>query len=65
MLTGSSAGALGALYWTNYLQSIVKKPSVVSTIADSGIFMNAKVHESGALKVQTEIVNLYKLSNVD
>lgn len=44
---------------------MVKKPSVVSTIADSGIFMNAKVHESGALKIQTEIINLYKLANVD
>jgi hypothetical protein len=44
VLTGGSAGALGALYWTNYLQSMVKKPSVVSTIADSGIFMNSKVH---------------------
>lgn len=53
VLTGGSAGALGALYWSNYLRSVVEKPSVVSTIADSGIFMNAKVHESGALKLQT------------
>lgn len=37
----------------------------MSTIADSGIFMNAKVHESGALKIQTEIINLFKISNVD
>ena len=44
---------------------MVLKPSVVSTIADSGIFMNAKGHESGALKIQTEMINLYKLSNVD
>jgi hypothetical protein len=44
VITGGSAGALGALLWTNYLQSMVKKPSIVSTIADSGIFLNAKVH---------------------
>lgn len=65
MVTGGSAGALGALYWTNYLQEMVKKPSAVSTIADSGIFMNAKVHESGAMKIQAQLRNLYKLSNVD
>lgn len=27
--------------------------------------MNAKVHESGALKLQIELVNLFKISNVD
>jgi len=44
MMTGGSAGALGSLYWTNYLRDMVNNPSIVSTIADSGIFMNAKTH---------------------
>jgi hypothetical protein len=44
---------------------MVKKPSIVSTIADSGIFINSKVHESGALKIQTEMINLYKVANAD
>jgi hypothetical protein len=44
---------------------MVKKPSVVSTIADSGIFINAKVHESGAMKIQNDIINLFKVSNAD
>jgi len=65
LLTGGSAGALGSLYWTNYLRDMVNNPMIVSTVADSGIFLNTKTHESGTLKIESQMVNLYKLSNID
>lgn len=39
LLTGGSAGALGAYLWSNYLQGIVDNPNIVYTVPDSGIFL--------------------------
>jgi hypothetical protein len=40
IVTGVSAGAMAAYMWTNYIQSLLPDPKVVSTIIDSGVFIN-------------------------
>lgn len=40
IITGGSAGAVASYLWGNYLLSLVKNPSVVYNIPDSGIFVN-------------------------
>jgi hypothetical protein len=50
LLTGCSAGAVASLYWTNYLSAMLKNPSVLSTIADSAIFLDVKT-QGGMAKI--------------
>ena len=40
VLTGSSAGAIAASLWTNYVRSLLDNPNVLVSIYDSGVFMN-------------------------
>lgn len=42
----------------------VKNPLTVSAVADSGIFLNVKT-QGGAMKLESTVVNLYKLSNAN
>lgn len=46
IITGGSAGAVASYLWGNYLLSIVKNPSAVYNIPDSGIFVNSNTYQS-------------------
>jgi hypothetical protein len=63
MLTGGSAGGIAATIWSNYLQSIVKNPSVVYTIPDSGIFVNATTYQTNIPLVPTQIATLMQIAH--
>lgn len=42
ILTGGSAGGVGTFLWNNYFIDYVKKPDIVHSIPDSGVFLNVK-----------------------
>jgi hypothetical protein len=46
MFTGGSAGGLASTAWGNYLQSIIKTPSNVYIVPDSGIFINSTTFQT-------------------
>lgn len=40
VLSGSGSGGAAAFLWTNYIRSVVKNPTEVYTIIDSGAWVN-------------------------
>ena len=62
--SGFSAGALGVVFWTDYLQSILDDPSVLSIIPDSGILMDAQP-TSSKNDFGSQLKVLYQLSNLN
>ncbi len=64
IITGGSAGAVASFLWGNYLLSLVKNPSVVYNIPDSGIFINANTYITDIPLLQMAISNLMKLAHV-
>lgn len=40
LLTGSSAGGVATFLWSNYVKSILVNPQGLSSVVDSGVFMN-------------------------
>lgn len=40
VLSGSSAGGIGAVNWSNYLKSILPASTLFQTISDSGFFVD-------------------------
>lgn len=46
IITGGSAGAVASYLWGNYLISLMKNPSAVYNIPDSGIFVNTNTFQS-------------------
>ena len=65
LITGSSAGGVATLVWSNYLRSIVDNPYNVMAAPDSGVFMlydNFKT-KTGILSLLVQ--NNFKLANVD
>ena len=65
VLTGASAGALGALIWGNYVQSILQKPTALSVIADSGSFLFYPAYQIGIGVGELLIKNLFSVANID
>ena len=67
VFTGSSAGAIGAWTWANYVKQMIKTPNpyVLDVIIDAGLFVNRTTY---ATKVYANDIGLrtqYKLANVD
>ena len=65
LITGSSAGGIATIIWTNYLRSIVKNPENVVAAPDSGALM---IFEN--MKTKTElftpfVINNFKLGNIE
>ena len=65
VLTGASAGGIATILWSNYFRNLLKDPSSLSVIVDSGVFANTtfpytKVHMMTLLGS-----NLFKVSNID
>ena len=64
MLTGPSAGAFGALLWSNYVQGLLDDPTALTVVADSGSLLyypDINGIPSGALLVQ----GLFSIINKD
>lgn len=51
--------------WTNHIQGLVDNPNVVSTIIDSGIFINDTTVTTGSYKSALMLDNLFKLANLN
>ena len=65
VLTGASAGGIATIIWSNYFRSLLKDPSSLSVVVDSGVFANTsfpftKVHMMSILGS-----NYFKVTNVD
>lgn len=65
IVTGVSAGAMAAYMWTNHIQSLLNDPKAVSTIIDSGVFINDTSVQTGLHKSAIMSENLYKMSNLN
>lgn len=63
MLTGGSAGGLASVAWGNYLQSIVKNPSSVYVVPDSGIFINSTTYQTNLPIIEKQIYTLSQLAH--
>lgn len=64
IVTGSSAGGIATYLWANYVRTLANPSSVIS-IPDSSIFLFTKTYETGINYLQTIIVNMFKLANID
>ena len=40
ILSGSSAGAVAAFAWTNYVRDLLEDKNALYTVVDSGVFLN-------------------------
>lgn len=65
LLSGGSAGGIAVYLWDEYLRSMVRKPFVVKSVPDSGIFLLVDTYKSNLPLLEITIVNLFKLSNQD
>ena len=63
ILSGGSAGAVASFLWGNYLLSLVKNPSVVYNIPDSGIFVNTNTYIHDLPLIQIVIQNLMSIAH--
>lgn len=63
VIAGVSAGAMASYMWTNQIQEMVDNPNAVSTIVDSGIFINDTTVTTGSHKSALMVDNLFKLAN--
>jgi hypothetical protein len=63
IISGGSAGAVASFLWGNYLLSLVKDPSVVYNIPDSGIFVNTNAYKTDLPLVQIAISNLMSIAH--
>ncbi len=64
IITGGSAGAVASYLWGNYLLSLVKTPSAVYNIPDSGLFINANAYKYDIPLIQMAIRNLMSIAHV-
>lgn len=64
IITGGSAGAVASFLWGNYLLSLVKNPSAVYNIPDSGIFINENTYQSDVPLVEICIRTLMSIAHV-
>ena len=65
VIAGVSAGAMASYMWTNQIQEMVDNPNAVSTIVDSGIFINDTTVTTGSHKSALMLDNLFKLANTN
>lgn len=65
VITGSSAGGIASYIWTNYVRDQVSNASAVITIPDSGIFLITKTFSTNIDYLQTIVINMFKLANID
>ena len=67
VLSGSSAGAIGAWQWANYLKSKIQSsnPYVLDVIVDSGLFVNNTAYSHDVYVSDLLAQNQYKLAHVD
>lgn len=56
---------MASYMWTNQIQEVVDDPKVVSTIIDSGIFINDTTVTTGSHKSALMLDNLFKLANAN
>lgn len=56
---------MASYMWTNQIQEVVDDPKVVSTIIDSGIFINDTTVSTGSHKSALMLDNLFKLANAN
>ena len=64
-MTGSAAGGIATYLWTNYVRDLVSYPSNVLMVPDSGIFLITKTYNTGVDFLQTTLINMFKLANID
>lgn len=55
---------MASTIWGNYLISLVKNPSSVYIIPDSGVFVNAKTYEYDVPLIQILVTNLMSIAHV-
>lgn len=65
IVTGSSAGGVATYIWANYVRTLVANASNVLSIPDSGIFLPYKTYDTQYNLLETTVVNLFKLANID
>ena len=65
VLTGGSAGAIGAYLWGNTVRTLAKDPSKVFIIPDSGIILDYPEHLTKSHNFLNPLKNLYKIANLD
>jgi len=65
LLTGASAGGIATYLWSNYVKRLLVNPQALYTVPDSGVFMNAPSPASGLFKLEINLSNLMKVSNVN
>lgn len=56
---------MAAFMWANHIQTLVDNPNAVSTVVDSGIFINDTTVTTGAHKSALMLDNLFKLANAN
>jgi hypothetical protein len=65
IITGSSTGGIASYLWTNYVRDLVNNSSVVLNIPDSSVFLITRTYQTYIDYLQTVIVNVFKLTNID
>lgn len=65
VITGSSAGGIATYIWANYARTLVNNASAVLSVPDSGIFLLAKTYKTQVNYLETIIINMFKLANID
>ena len=65
VLAGGSAGGISAFLWEKYLRTVVENKNGVSTVADSGVFINTASTQTGKYVSKEKSINLFKLANID
>ena len=65
IITGVSAGGIGAFLWTNYVRNLVTNASVVISIPDSSVFLATKTYQTNIDGIFTTTMNMFKTANLD
>ena len=65
VMTGISAGAIGAFMWSNYAQTIIHDPTALLVISDSGVFLPFNIFGAPFDAAKTSLQALFSVVNVE
>lgn len=67
VLSGASAGGIGAWQWSNYLKGKIQSsnPYVLDVIVDSGLFVNFTNYQDKTYTTDLLAQNQFKLAHID
>jgi hypothetical protein len=63
VLAGHSAGGTAALYWSNYIKNVLNPITKVSTVVDSGIFLDVSNYNDTQHKMKDNWIKVYSLTH--